>query len=184
MMRCAASSFSPSMSIAVSAVVKPSRLVMALVGTICIGSIAVGFAILGGQIGTLEPWLRGVSGALCVLSGLSGFYSHLKSRKAHHIDISGIGQIRLGEDSALTATSFGNTSPNGEITGDVVSLAEDSTLWSCLLLLRLQTESRSVKVIYVLPDSVDRSTFKALSIACRWIAGRNNLAKISSEHKF
>jgi toxin CptA len=172
------------MSIAVSAVVKPSRLAMTLVGTICISSIAVGFAILAGQIGELQPWLRGALATLCALSGLSGFYSYLKSRKAHHIDISGIGQIRLGEDSALTATSFCKVSPNRENAGDVVSLTEDSTLWPCLLLLRLRTKRQSVKVIFVLPDSVDRSTFKALSVACRWIASQNNLAEISSEHDF
>jgi hypothetical protein len=157
---------------------------MALVGTICIGSIAVGMAILAGQIGEWQLWLRGLLATLCVLSGLSGFYSHLKSRKAHHIDISGIGQIRLGEDSALTATSFCNASPMGGGASGVVSLMEDSTLWSHLLLLRLKAENQSVKVIFVLPDCVDRRTFKALSVACRWIATRNNLAEKLPYHKF
>lgn len=54
----------------------------------------------------------------------------------------------------------------------VVRLMAGSTLWPNLLLLRLQAEDGSVSVLPILPDSISRSDFRALSVAFRWIALR------------
>jgi hypothetical protein len=100
------------------------------------------------------------------------------------IDISGIGQIRLVEDSALAARSFDNDSPNRNGDGEIVSLMDDSTLWPCLLILRLKAENQEVKVVFVLPDSVEKSAFKALSVACRWISMRSDPIQVVTTTKF
>lgn len=157
---------------------------MGMVGTICIGSVLVGAMILFGAGAGLPFRVRMAIASACAIAGLGGFYCHLASRKTHHIDISGIGQIRLVEDSALAARSFDNDSPSGESDGEIVSLMDDSTLWPCLLILRLKAENQGVKVVFVLPDSVEKSAFKALSVACRWISMRSDPVQVVTATKF
>jgi hypothetical protein len=55
---------------------------------------------------------------------------------------------------------------------DTVHLLDGSTLWSGMMLLRLQSESGRVHVLRILPDAVSQHEFRALSVALRWIAAR------------
>jgi len=54
----------------------------------------------------------------------------------------------------------------------LVSLAPGSVLWCCMLILILHDESRQEVTVVVLPDSVGEESFRALRIACQWIAGK------------
>jgi hypothetical protein len=174
------------MSIAVSVVIRSSRLVFAMVGAICIGSALIGLAILRGWVGDLGFQARIMIAGACVCAGISGFCYARWTRKARHIDISGIGQIRLVETTAVADPAFSNSPPDSVYAGEVVSLMDDSTLWSFLLLLRLQAEDKRIRTVIVLPDSVDRAGFRALSVACRWIvahSGAGNSAGQSAPSK-
>jgi toxin CptA len=160
------------MSIAVSAVVKPSRLLLVMVGGMCAGVILVGVTVGAGLLGELALLPRAGIAVTCILLALFGFYRTVQTRKTHHIDISGIGQIRLAETSGLAASS--SMPSNWHADGEVVSLMANSTLWPYLLLLRLKTEQQRITVLPILPDSIDEGGFRALSVACHWIAAHNN----------
>ncbi|WP_158590398.1 flagellar hook-length control protein [Noviherbaspirillum cavernae] len=163
------------MSIAVSVVVKPSRLLLILVGGVCASVIAAGSMISLGVIGNLSALPRGVIAVFSFFPALFGFYHTVQNRKAIHIDISGIGQVRLKELSASIGSCQEPNWPH--VNSSVpVRLLQDSTLWSQLLLLRLQTDNGTVVVVSILPDCVSRDEFRALSVACRWIAAHKSSA--------
>ena len=48
-----------------------------------------------------------------------------------------------------------------------------STLWSFLLVLDLRSESGTRLVLIVLPDTMTQASFRALCVACQWIAAHN-----------
>jgi toxin CptA len=161
-------------SIAVSAVVTPSRLLFTL--THCMSALvaAIGVAIGFGWNGADLPVLaRFVLFLSCGSMAGFGFYHGSRRRKTIHIDISGAGQIRIREAGA-TKPCAGADWPHVGESGDVVRLLPDSTLWSQLLLLRLQAESGKITVMQILPDSMPQETFRALAAACRWIASRRD----------
>ena len=64
--------------------------------------------------------------------------------------------------------------PQQVMSGGLAQLLAGSTVWPNLLLLRLRLENGRVRTIPVLPDSVSRETFRALQVACRWVASHNN----------
>lgn len=167
------------MTIAVSTVVKPSRILLAMSCGMYVGIIFIGWMVGSGQLGNLAFVYRIALAAVCLLMALAAFYYTVQTRKTHHIDISGIGQIRLGEYSALADSFFQADSSHGRDGGEVVNLMDDSTLWPFLLLLRLRSEDQRIKVLPILPDSVKDGEFRALSVAIRWIAAHNN----SAEHR-
>jgi toxin CptA len=161
------------MSIAVSVVIKPSRLAFAMVGAICIASALIGLIIGLGSIGNIGFPSRVALAIVCICAGIRGVYYATRMGKEHHIDISGIGQIRLVETTAVADPAFCNNAPGSANAGEVVSLMDDSTLWPFLLLLRLQAEDKRTRTVLVLPDSVDRAGFRALSVACRWVVAHS-----------
>jgi len=57
----------------------------------------------------------------------------------------------------------------------MVQLSRDSTLWPCLLLLRFRTDDGKIMTLPILPDCVSPHSFRALLVACRWVATQNNL---------
>jgi toxin CptA len=162
------------MSIAVSAVVKPSRLLLAMVGSMCVGVIFVGLMIGAGQLGNLALLPRLSVAATCIFPAVFAFFYTVQMRKTHHIDISGSGLIRLVETSALATSPVQSVASHWRGADEVVSLMANSTLWPYLLLLRLQAEDQRVTVLPILPDSIDKEGFRALSVACHWIAAQNN----------
>jgi len=53
-----------------------------------------------------------------------------------------------------------------------------------MLLLRLQADNGDKWVVPILTDCVSRDEFRALSVACRWIAAHNDSADHKRAHKF
>jgi len=162
------------MTIAVSAVVRPSRLLSLLTFFMCtlvaaIG-VAIGFAWVGHELSALA---RFVLFLFCGSLAGFGFYHGVACRKTIHIDISGAGQIRIRKAGGARPCTNTNRPHVGE-SDRVVHLLADSTLWPGLLVLRLQDESGDVSVLTVLPDSVPHDGFRALAAACRWIASRRD----------
>ncbi|HZW12762.1 MAG TPA: protein YgfX [Noviherbaspirillum sp.] len=161
------------MSIAVSAIVQPSRvlfvMVAAMAGMIAIIALSVGL----GFVGELSLVVRASMAGLLLILAVFGFYHGTRHRKTIHIDISGAGQVRLtkmNESGPCTSMNW----PHVGDSAQVVQILRDSTIWPHLLLLRLRADSGIVTTLPILPDSVSRDSFRALSVACRWIAAHNN----------
>jgi toxin CptA len=161
------------MSIAVSAVVKPSRLLLLLTVGMCLLVFVIGALIAFNLLGELNPPIsQGLGSGCMILALLAGFYA-VHDRKTQLIDISGHGQIRLTEYKASAAPSVHAVTGEGSVVC-CVSIAANSTLWPALLLLRLQTDDQRIIVLPVLPDSVEEGGFRPLALACRWIAAHNH----------
>lgn len=156
------------MSIAVTAVVRPSP---------CLRLLQAGFAVCGlaaalaaGQAG-LPPFLA----ISCVVASLIALWRLPRGATAHRFDISGIGQIRL----AVYLLSADCSPP---VTPLPVALLPGSTCWPWLLVLRLRPcEAPGVAgragpalppVLIVLPDSVPPGVFRPLAVACRACAAK------------
>jgi toxin CptA len=167
------------MSIAVSAVLKPSRLLLVLVTGFCVGVNAIGWALSFGQLVSSVGFWQLLSGGVCIATSIIAFCYNLRSRKTLGIDISGIGQIRLIEYTVLDKTTKDEQSPAGLRCKEqqLVRLREGSTLWPMLLILFIEFENGRKEVLRILPDSVPPDTFRALAVACRWIVARNHEKK-------
>lgn len=150
-----------------------------MVGAMCTGIAFMG-AMLGlGQVGELPNIARFSLGIWSVFLAFFGFYHTVRHQKTLHIDISSTGQLRLTGLNDATGSCQEKNWPHVKEKSEVVRLLSDSTIWPHLLLLRLQAENEKITVVPVLPDCVSRDSFRALSVACRWIAAHNKPA----EHK-
>lgn len=165
------------MSIAVSALVKPSRLLHTAVSVMCFGIVFAAGMIGFAKVGELPVYPRLLIAAGCLFSAVFGFYWSIRGKKSFHIDISGIGQIRLTEYSGVGLSAWRPERLREKDSGELFRLMPDSTIWPYLLLLRLQHESRCMIVVPILHDCVAPDNFRALSVACRWIAAQNNRPK-------
>jgi toxin CptA len=85
--------------------------------------------------------------------------------------------LRLYKVDVPVTTCHEKKWPHVKGNGEVMTLLHDSTIWTNLLLLRLQAAGGKITVVRVLPDCVSQESFRALSVACRWIAAQNNSAK-------
>ena len=162
------------MSIAVSAIVQPSRILFALTAAIAVMSVCTGIAIGFGVVGVdLPAYARLPLAATVIFLSFFGFYHGICKRKPIHIDISGTGQIRITKLTSNSPCMDANR-PHVRQMGELVSLVDDSTIWPSMLLLRLRAASGGVTNTLVLPDSVSKAEFRALSVACRWAAERKD----------
>nr|WP_315392319.1 hypothetical protein [uncultured Duganella sp.] len=137
------------MSIAVSVIVRPSSGLRLLHAGLCC-CVTMSAAACPG---VLAPWL-------CALAGLLGWVLGRPRGIAPRLDISGVGRFRL----AVYRES-----------GTAVRLLDESTLWPGMLLLRLGGDDGRVRSVLVLPDGVTRPELRALSLACRAVAGRTEI---------
>ena len=137
------------MSIAVSVVVRPSSGLRLLHAGLCCG-VAASAAACPGVIAPL----------LCVLAGLLGWLVGRPGGIALQLDISGVGRLRLAVYQEP---------------GTTLRLLDESTLWPGMLLLRLVGDDGRVRWVLVLPDGVTRPELRALSLACRSVAGRTEI---------
>ena len=158
------------MSLAVSAVVKPSRLLRGALSVYAMASVGVAVALAwGGPDGFYLPWLLA---AACLLSALVAWRAAALARTTRRIDISGLGEIRL-----TVQQSMGDAAPR-----TLVQLMPGSTIWPGLLLLLLKDDgSGGVTVLTILPDSVPREQFRKIGVSIRAIARRDN--KFSEKNK-
>lgn len=161
------------MSIAVSAVVQPSRILLMMVGAMSAVCAAAGMLVGLGRLGELAEAPRF---ALCISGfflAFFGFYHGKRHRKPIHIDITGTGQMRISAVSANEPCTKTN-GPHVSADGTTVRLLKSSVIWPQLLLMRLQTEGGEIIDLPILRDSVSPQSFRALSAACRWISQNGN----------
>jgi hypothetical protein len=161
------------MTIAVSVVIRPSRALLFSVAIMASMALLAAILILFDHSHDFNlAWRIQISAIVTILAGAMVF-RQCKRRKTFHIDISGIGQIRLTQYSGVSV--FHNKidlALDGSL-GRLVHLSPDSIVWSQFLLLRLKPEQGAIISIPVLIDSVSGSGFAKLSVACRWIAAQS-----------
>ncbi len=154
------------MSIAVSATIVRSRLLAAM--CIAMAGVLSGAALL---LARATPMLS----LVCAIAAVGLALFPLSTPKTIRIDVTGIGQILL-TDTPLSAVA--DRTATAISTAQVVQLLEGSTLWSSLMVLQVQPASGHIRRLVLLPDSMDREAFRALSVACRWIASRSTQADV------
>lgn len=160
------------MSIAVSAIVHPSRLLLAMTGFIAALVAVISILICVGYVGDASFGLRLSVGVVTFFLALFGFYHGIRSRKTIQLDISGTGLIRVAEIDPGGACMDTNW-PHVGSSDKSFRLMKNSTLWPNMLLLRLYSDHGKM-IVPILPDSVPKDSFRALSVACRWIAAQTN----------
>ena len=149
------------MSIAVSAIVNPSRRLWWTASSFCIAIAVIGIAIGMGWLGNFTGVTRTVLAGATVICSLFALLHLRRNQKAYLIDIGGDGTLRL-----LPCNAAGAMHAQAES----ASLLDGSTLWAGLMLVCLQLESGQTIVLHILPDSVSQQEYRALSVALRWVA--------------
>lgn len=163
------------MSIAVSAVVKPSRRLRGALSVLATASAGAAVLLAGDAASVHFPW---VLAAACLLAALAAARAAVRPGTARQIDISGVGEIRL-----TVQQSLGATAPRAPVQPvQLMRLMPGSTVWPNLLLLLLRdADSGALTVLTVLPDSLPHEQLRKIGVAIRAIAGRDN--KFSEKHK-
>jgi hypothetical protein len=162
------------MSIAVSALIRPSpllRLLTALLAALCATSAVCLFLFTFRFLPTVGRLV------LCLPVGLIALgllYSAFRARKSFLLDISGLGLIRLREHYTGAAQTWRKETPVSLTPGKTVRLLDGSTLWPCLLSLQFEYEDGGQTSLLVLPDSVAPGALRALSLSLRCIAARDS----------
>ncbi len=165
------------MTIAVSVVVFPSRGLLLSVYAMAFMVLLAAVLILFDAY-ELSAGIRLQISAIATISGSLAVFKASRRRKTFHIDISGIGQIRLTQYSEVSAFHEKTDLALDGTTGAVVHLCPESVLWPQCLLLRLKCDEGAVFFIPVLQDSMSGPGFAELSVACRYLATRNANGKI------
>ena len=151
------------MSIAISAIVRPSQRLRAAHALLCALMLVVG---------TLSP---SPSGPLLQAAAVAGIGAGRGKVKAARIDISGGGQVRL---TVYQCQDLSGPDDPAAAPGCAVRLLPGSTVWSALLLLRLAEVAddaharRRVHWLAVLPDGAPGDVRRRLAVAVRSIAAR------------
>ena len=155
------------MSIAISVRSGPSKigtLFMAIVSTALIGvgtvallqlfwdsaGVAAGIAISGAALAIFAcDVLRKKDGKITMMIAGDGQISLLRRQQGH---FAGMDQL------------------------EIVQMMPDSTLWPFFILLRLRLQNKKVIAVPFFQGDLPPELFRRLSVACRWIAARNNAA--------
>ncbi|MES2832246.1 MAG: protein YgfX [Pseudomonadota bacterium] len=157
------------MSIAVSALIIPSRIVKVLTVVMCAGAIAIGATIGAGVSNDLMLGVRLTLAAVCILSALSVIKNVWANGESHRLDISATGIISICvADSAKT-----DITSNSQQRPHICTLLPSSTLWSSMMILNLQGHDGRKSTLVVFPDTLSNESFRSLSVACRWLAARS-----------
>jgi toxin CptA len=152
------------MSIAVSAIVRPSRVHrFLLIGaglSLFAAALAVGlFAPARFHAAFLQALLLAVAAAVLMHAG-SG------RAKTHRLDISGTGALVLTVQQGLRERNAARPDITGPADGAVdVALLPGSVVWPPLMLLRLHSPGAGVRVLPVWRDSVEAGVWRALAVA-------------------
>jgi toxin CptA len=157
------------LSLAVSALVKPSRLLRLGLAAYALANALAAAALTQEALVHQAGWLA----LACLAGALAAGAAAGKAEMTRVIDISGPGEIRL-----TVQQSIGAAAPPAVL----VSLLPGSTIWPrCLLLLLRPPDGGRATVLVILPDSLAPGDFRKLSVAIRAIARRDN--KFFMKHK-
>jgi len=154
------------MTIAVSVMVSPSRLLIIAVRSMALLAVFAIVLILFANANLSAIFRFQIVLVASILLG-SALFLLQRPGKTFHIDISGIGQIRLTQYSGVSIPYKNTGMPLDGSSGQLVQLSPDSILWPHLMLLRLKADEGGVLSIPVLNDSLAASDFAQLLVACK-----------------
>ncbi|WP_075792291.1 hypothetical protein [Massilia putida] len=149
------------MSIAVSALVRPSRIQRCLWGG---AGLALGASSLA--VGLLAPgrFLLTPLVALALAgAGLAVLGTTAVRPKTHRIDISGTGDLRVTVQQDVGSRDDG-----------IAVLLPGSVIWPMLMMLRHAAPGTGPQVLAVWRDSVDTATWRALAVALAVVGRRGD----------
>jgi toxin CptA len=159
------------MSIAVSAVIRPSHFLRAALYAFACLHVAAAVALALGALGPVRAPL--VIATFCGAAGLVCLLILHRNVTTHQIDISGLGQIRLTVQQR-TGVPQAPASGSGSDRQAIVSLVPGTTVWPSALLLLLADGAGKVTVLLVLPGSLEAGQFRPLAVAIRAIGSQKN----------
>ena len=178
------------MSIAVSTVVVPSRRLALLLASFCLGVAVILWQLAFSALGNLSLSLRVTLAVAVSLLPVWAACRAIWPGKSLRIDISEHGQIRVAEDKACIGKGWwrrcgpavqsaqeGQAEQHQDVDGTIVALLPDSTIWPHMLLLRLRASKHETRNVLILRDCLSAEHFRALSVACHWIAAHNDQAE-------
>lgn len=163
------------MSIALSVVLRPSRLLYGLQAAMLL------LANLGWTLGLSQiiqtPILLGLASAAGIILSSIVFFHSVRQQKINQLDIDDEGRIiirrlRLGiarTELALNENQRASASGFDLVWSANAELGEDSVVWSHLFVLHLRLLTGQVERIVILKDSVDPASFRRLGVALRWL---------------
>jgi toxin CptA len=149
------------MSIAVSAVIKPSRLLRGALAAYAAVNLAVATFLALSAPGAFRAPLA--IGACCLLAAAAALHGLTSAGKMRRIDIFGVGEMRLTVQQKLSETSMHEVP---------VTLLPGSAVWPRLLMLLVRAGDGRAAVVAVFADSVSAAEFRALAVAIRAIRGQ------------
>jgi hypothetical protein len=149
------------MSIAVSALVRPSRIQRFVWGScglaLCVSALAVGLLAPGRFL------LASLVALALAAAGVAVLGAAARRPKMHQIDISGTGDLRVTVQQDVGGPPGGNA-----------ALLPGSVLWPMLMLLRYAAPGTGPGVLAVWRDSVDAATWRALAVALAVVGRRGD----------
>jgi toxin CptA len=149
------------MSIAVSAVVKPSRLLRGALAIYAAANLAVAACLAFSAPGAFRVPLA--IAACCLLAAAGAAHGYASAGKMRRIDIFAVGEMRLTVQQKLSETPMQDAA---------VTLLPGSAVWPRLLMLLVRGEDGATAVVAVVADSVSAGEFRALAVAIRAIGGQ------------
>lgn len=155
------------MSIALSVVLRPSKIVQILA---ILFSLMLIFIAVYVAIGLAIPlFWRIFLHLICLCtSGVLWFNVRARNAKRWQIDVNDQGNIFCRSQSSVETQQTLQTSA-------LHALVAGTTLWSDALFLRLRcVESARVINLMIFSDALSKEEFRRLSLACRWISARVN----------
>jgi hypothetical protein len=130
---------------------------------------SIGIVLALGMVGELSLFNRLACALALFALAIVGIYRLKRLQDSYALDIGGTGQIRLTA-LAVSAKQGNHSNIHPLWRGMLVTLLPDSTLWSRFMVLRLQDDGGRIHVLPIWADSVSSESFRALAVACRWIA--------------
>jgi toxin CptA len=166
------------MPIAVSAIVRPSRIHRCLL-------VGAGLALFAAAlaVGVYAPArFHGAVLQACILAGAGAVLMHAGSARAktHRIDISGTGDLVVTVQQGLRKRSLAGQPDAADDAAGVV-LLPGSVVWPPLMLLRLRDDRARVHVLPVWRDSVEPGAWRALAVAVLALGRRGGSAAKCSD---
>jgi toxin CptA len=150
------------MTIAVSALVRPSRIQRLVWGAcglaLCASALAVGLVVPESFL--CQPLVAFALGG----AGAAVLAATTVCVKTHRIDISGTGDLRVTVQQGV-----GGAPPDGRAV-----LLPGSVVWPMLMLLRHAAPGAGPRVVAVWRDSVDAAAWRALAVALAVVGRRGH----------
>lgn len=144
------------MSIALSVMIIPSRMLAIAVSAMCVISCAS--ACYSAARAGIAPLMLAVLLSIICGSGMYALLRFFRGRRRFRLDISESGDMLLRSPEVMSSAEDRS-----------VRLDRHTSLRSACLLLHLRTDEGALVILPVLRDSVSADDFRRLSVALRWL---------------